>query len=159
MTRIILEVNGTTVDAEVAPRTHLADFLREQLLLTGTHIGCEHGICGACTVEINGEIARSCITYAVTCDGARVRTIEGFEDDELMAQLRRAFTEEHALQCGYCTPGMLIAAADLLKSNPQPTREAIREHLAGNYCRCTGYHAIVDAVESAAQARNGKAAP
>ena len=120
MTRIALTVNGKPVEAEVAPRTHLADFLREQLLLTGTHIGCEHGICGACTVEIDGEIARSCITYAVACDGARVRTIEGFDDDALMARLRQAFTEAHALQCGYCTPGMLIAARDLVRRKARP---------------------------------------
>ena len=115
MTRIALTVNGKPVEADVAPRTHLADFLREHLLLTGTHIGCEHGICGACTVEIDGDIARSCITYAVACDGARVRTIEGFDDDALMARLRQAFSEAHALQCGYCTPGMLIAARDLVR--------------------------------------------
>jgi carbon-monoxide dehydrogenase small subunit len=154
--RIALTVNGKPVAAEVAPRTHLADFLREHLLLTGTNIGCEHGICGACTVEIDGQIARSCITWAVACDGADVRTIEGFDDDELMVRLRRAFTEAHALQCGYCTPGMLLTAADLLKANASPTREEIREHLSGNYCRCTGYHAIVDAVETVARQRNGK---
>ena len=114
MTRIHITVNGRQVEAEVAPRTHLADFLREQLFLTGTHIGCEHGICGACTVEIDGDIARSCITYAVACDGASVRTIEGFDDDAAMARLREAFTRHHALQCGYCTPGMLIAARDLI---------------------------------------------
>ncbi len=115
MTAVNLTVNGEAISAEVTPRTHLADFLREHLLLTGTHIGCEHGICGACTVEIDGEIARSCITYAVACDGAKVRTIEGFDDDRLMARLRRAFSEAHALQCGYCTPGMLIAARDLIR--------------------------------------------
>src|SRR5215813_12784912 len=114
MTRIACTVNGKSVEAEVAPRTHLADFLRESLLLTGTHIGCEHGICGACTVEVDGEIARSCITYAVTCDGATIRTIEGFDADADMAALRAAFRRHHALQCGYCTPGMLIAARDLV---------------------------------------------
>ena len=125
MTRIALTVNGGPVEAQVAPRTHLADFLREHLLLTGTHIGCEHGICGACTVEIDGEIARSCITYAVACDGARIRTIEGFDEDALMAHLRQAFTEAHALQCGYCTPGMLIAARDLVRRKRGLTRAAI----------------------------------
>ena len=120
MTRIALTVNGKAVEADVTPRTHLADFLREQLLLTGTHIGCEHGVCGACTVEIDGETARSCITFAVACDGARVRTIEGFDDDAAMARLRQAFTEAHALQCGYCTPGMLIAARDLVRRKARP---------------------------------------
>jgi aerobic carbon-monoxide dehydrogenase small subunit len=147
MTRIALTVNGKPVEADVAPRTHLADFLREQLLLTGTHIGCEHGICGACTVEIDGEIARSCITYAVACDGARVRTIEGFDDDALMARLRQAFSEAHALQCGYCTPGMLIASRDLVRRKGRLVRAEIRNEMGGNLCRCTGYMGIVDAIE------------
>ena len=144
--RIALHVNGRPVEAEVAPRTSLADFLREHLLLTGTHLGCEHGICGACTVEIDGEIARSCITYAVTCDGARVRTVEGFDDDPLMARLRRAFTEAHALQCGYCTPGMLVAARDLVRRKGGLSRQEIRHEMSGNLCRCTGYSGIVDAI-------------
>ena len=147
MMRIALTVNGRPVQAEVAPRTHLADFLREQLLLTGTHLGCEHGICGACTVEIDGQIARSCITYAVTCDGARVRTIESFDDDALMVRLRQAFTEAHALQCGYCTPGMLIAARDLVRRKQGLSRPQIRVEMSGNLCRCTGYAGIVDAIE------------
>jgi carbon-monoxide dehydrogenase small subunit len=147
MTRIALTVNGKPVAAEVTPRTHLADFLRDQLLLTGTHIGCEHGICGACTVEIDGEIARSCITYAVACDGARVTTIEGFDVDPLMARLRQAFTQAHALQCGYCTPGMLIAARDLLRRKASLSRAEIRTEMSGNLCRCTGYQGIVDAIE------------
>ena len=147
MTRIALTVNGKAIEADVVPRTHLADFLREQLLLTGTHIGCEHGICGACTVEIDGEIARSCITYAVACDGARVRTIEGFDDDAAMARLRQAFTEAHALQCGYCTPGMLIAARDLVRRKRGLTRTEIRTEMSGNLCRCTGYMGMVDAIE------------
>ncbi|MGE8942299.1 xanthine dehydrogenase family Fe-S subunit [Leptospira interrogans] len=147
MTRIALTVNGKDVSAEVTPRTHLADFLREQLLLTGTHLGCEHGICGACTVEINGEIARSCITYAVACDGASVRTIEGFDDDPLMAGMRKAFTEEHALQCGFCTPGMLIAARDLVRRKSGLSRPEIRFEMSGNLCRCTGYAGIVNAIE------------
>ena len=145
--RIALTINGRSVTQDVTPRTHLADFLREQLLLTGTHIGCEHGICGACTVEINGEIARSCITYAVACDGADIRTIEGFDDDPLMARLRRAFTEAHALQCGYCTPGMLIAARDLVRRKRGLSRPEIRTEMSGNLCRCTGYQGIVDAIE------------
>ncbi len=162
MTRVALTINGKPVAQDVTPRTHLADFLREQLLLTGTHIGCEHGICGACTVEINGEIARSCITYAVACDGAEVRTIEGFDDDPLMARLRQAFTEAHALQCGYCTPGMLIAARDLVRRKRALSRPEIRIEMSGNLCRCTGYQGIVDAIERvmaepglAAEARGG----
>jgi carbon-monoxide dehydrogenase small subunit len=147
MTAVNLTVNGEAISAEVTPRTHLADFLREHLLLTGTHIGCEHGICGACTVEIDGEIARSCITYAVACDGAKVRTIEGFDDDRLMARLRRAFSEAHALQCGYCTPGMLLAARDLIRRKGALTRDQIRTEMSGNLCRCTGYVGIVNAVE------------
>ena len=145
--RIALTVNGKPAEAEVTPRTNLADFLREHMLLTGTHVGCEHGICGACTVEIDGEIARSCITYAVTCDGADVRTIEGFDDDALMARLRQAFTEEHALQCGYCTPGMLVAARDLVRRKTGLTRGEIRTEMSGNLCRCTGYMGIITAIE------------
>jgi len=144
--RIALTVNGRPVEAEVAPRTSLADFVREHLRLTGTHLGCEHGICGACTVEVDGEIARSCITYAVACDGAKVRTIEGFDDDPLMAKLRRAFTEAHALQCGYCTPGMLVAARDLVRRKGGLSRQEIRHDMSGNLCRCTGYVGIVDAI-------------
>jgi len=147
MTTIELRVNGRTVQAEVTPRTHLADFLREHLLLTGTHIGCEHGICGACTVSIDGEIARSCITYAVACDGADVRTIEGYDDDLLMARLRQAFSAEHALQCGYCTPGMLVAARDLIRRKGGLSRDEIRTEMSGNLCRCTGYVGIVSAIE------------
>ena len=145
--KIALTVNGRPVEGEVTPRTNLADFLREHLLLTGTHVGCEHGICGACTVEINGEIARSCITYAVTCDGSGVRTIEGFDDDALMARLRHAFMQEHALQCGYCTPGMLIAARDLVRRKQGLSRADIRTEMSGNLCRCTGYMGIVSAIE------------
>ena len=146
MTAITLTVNGKRVSAEVAPRMHLADFLRETLLLTGTHIGCEHGICGACTVEIDGEIARSCITYAVTCDGATIRTIEGFDEDAEMAALRAAFRRHHALQCGYCTPGMLIAARDLLRRKGGLDRPAIRREMSGNLCRCTGYMGLISAI-------------
>ena len=155
MTAITLTVNGQSVSAEVTPRTHLADFLREHLLLTGTHIGCEHGICGACTVEIDGEIARSCITYAVACDGAEVRTIEGFDDDKLMARLRQAFSEAHALQCGYCTPGMLIAARDLIRRKGGLSGAQIRTEMSGNLCRCTGYVGIVRAIERIMAERAG----
>ncbi|MFP3921757.1 MAG: xanthine dehydrogenase family Fe-S subunit [Dichotomicrobium sp.] len=148
MTTIALNVNGKDVTLDVSPRTHLADCLREQLLLTGTHLGCEHGICGACTVEIDGEIARSCITYAVACDGAKIRTIEGFDDDALMARLRKAFSEHHALQCGYCTPGMLIAARDLVRRKRDLSDAEIRHEMSGNLCRCTGYMGIANAVAS-----------
>jgi len=158
MTAISLTVNGKAVRAEVAPRTHLADFLRESLLLTGTHIGCEHGICGACTVEINGEIARSCITFAVACDGAEVRTIESFDEDLLMQELRQAFTQQHALQCGYCTPGMLIAARDLLRRKSGLDRRQIRSEMSGNLCRCTGYIGIINAIEQVMGAKRPGAA-
>lgn len=151
MIRVTLSVNGEKVTREVAPRTNLADFLREELALTGTHVGCEHGICGACTVVIDGEIARSCITYAVTCDGAEVRTIEDFDDDALMEKLRRAFSKEHALQCGYCTPGMLVAARDLIRRGAAGSEEAIRVGMSGNLCRCTGYVGIVKAIDAVAR--------
>lgn len=144
---VVLEVNGESVAATVAPRTHLADFVREHLGATGTHIGCEHGVCGACTVEIDGQIARSCITFAAACEGAKVRTIEDFDDDPLMARLRAAFTAEHALQCGYCTPGMLIAARDLVRRRGTLPAGEIREAMSGNLCRCTGYVGIVRAIE------------
>jgi len=150
---ISLEVNGERVEAEVLPRLNLADFLREHLKLTGTHVGCEHGVCGACTVRIDGEIVRACLTLAVQANGTSVETIEGLSDSGEIADLQAAFRDRNALQCGFCTPGMLMAAQDLLRQNGRPTREEIREHLSGNYCRCTGYHAIVDAVENAALAR------
>ena len=153
MTAITLTVNGKPVSAKVTPRTHLADFLRETLLLTGTHIGCEHGICGACTVEIDGGIARACITYAVACDGAAVRTIEGYDDDATMAALRGAFWRHHALQCGYCTPGMLIAARDLVRRKGGLGRGQIRREMSGNLCRCTGYMGIIDAIAEVMAAR------
>lgn len=146
MTVVHLTINGLPVSAEVADRTHLADFLREQRGLTGTHIGCEHGVCGACTIEINGEIARSCITYACSADRMSVRTIEDFDDDPLMAQLRAAFKAEHALQCGYCTPGMLITARDLIRRRGLLPPEEIRVEMSGNLCRCTGYVGIVRAI-------------
>jgi aerobic carbon-monoxide dehydrogenase small subunit len=143
---ISLVVNGEPVQTEAEPREHLADLLRNHLLLTGTHIGCEHGVCGACTVEIDGAPARSCIAHAGSCDGASVRTIEGFGDDAVMAALRAAFSEEHALQCGYCTPGMLIVARDVVLRIPDADGARVREELAGNLCRCTGYRGIVRAI-------------
>ena len=150
---ISLHVNGERVEAQVLPRLNLADFLREQLKLTGTHVGCEHGVCGACTVRVNGEIVRSCLMLAVQTHGASVETIEGLSDSGEIVDLQNAFRERNALQCGFCTPGMLIAAHDLLKQQSEPDRARIREHLSGNYCRCTGYQAIIDAVESTARAR------
>ena len=155
---ISLEVNGERVDAQVLPRLNLADFLREHLQLTGTHVGCEHGVCGACTVRVNGEIVRSCLMLAVQAHGASVETIEGLSDSGEIADLQAAFRDRNALQCGYCTPGMLMAAQDLLKQQAEPDREQIREHLSGNYCRCTGYQAIIDAVETTARARRGRTA-
>jgi carbon-monoxide dehydrogenase small subunit len=153
--QISLDVNGERVDAHVLPRLNLADFLREHLHLTGTHVGCEHGVCGACTVRVNGEIVRSCLMLAVQTQGASVETIEGLSDSGEIADLQAAFRERNALQCGFCTPGMLIAAQDLLKQHTEPDRTRIREHLSGNYCRCTGYQAIIDAVETTARLRMG----
>jgi len=144
-----LTVNGQTVTRRIPARMNLVDFLREELGLTGSHVGCEHGVCGACTVRVNGEIVRGCLMLAVQADGCTVETIEGLSDSGELAKLQKAFHEKNALQCGFCTPGMLLAARDLLKQNPKPSREQIREHISGNYCRCTGYQAIVDAIEEA----------
>lgn len=146
MQPISLTVNGEKVQALAEPRTHLADFLREDQRLTGTHLGCEHGVCGACTILIDGVPARSCIAYAVACEGREVRTIEGFGDDAVMAQLRTAFNREHALQCGFCTPGMLIAARDLVMRVPDADEARVRIEMSGNLCRCTGYRGIVRAI-------------
>jgi carbon-monoxide dehydrogenase small subunit len=151
---ISLTVNGERVRERVDARKTLVDFLRDDLALTGSHVGCEHGVCGACTVRVDGEIVRGCLMLAVQCDGAKVETIEGLSDSGEVADLQTAFEQRNALQCGFCTPGMLAAAQDLLKrAKKVPSRDEIREHLSGNYCRCTGYHAIVDAVEAVAQAR------
>ena len=150
---ITLTVNGVAVSRRVEARQHLVDFLREELGLTGSHLGCEHGACGACTVRVNGEIVRGCLMLALQADGARVETIEGLSESGAIADLQRAFHERNALQCGFCTPGMLIAAAELLECKPGATRDEIRAHLAGNYCRCTGYQSIVDAVEVAGRER------
>jgi carbon-monoxide dehydrogenase small subunit len=144
---VTLTVNGTQVTRSVQPRQHLVDFLRDELGLTGSHIGCEHGVCGACTLRVNGEIVRGCLMLAVQANGCRVDTIEGLSDSKELAKLQKAFHEKNALQCGFCTPGMLMAAQDLLRLNTKPTREEIRSHISGNYCRCTGYQAIVDAIE------------
>jgi aerobic-type carbon monoxide dehydrogenase small subunit (CoxS/CutS family) len=143
-----LTVNGQKVTRRIEPRTHLVDFLREELGLTGSHLGCEHGVCGACTVRVNGQIVRGCLMLAVQADGCTVETIEGLSDSKELAPLQKAFHEHNALQCGFCTPGMLMAAQDLLLKKKNPTREEIRVHISGNYCRCTGYQAIVDAIET-----------
>jgi carbon-monoxide dehydrogenase small subunit len=152
---LALTVNGEAVRERVDARKTLVDFLREDLGLTGSHVGCEHGVCGACTVRLDGAIVRGCLTLAVQCDGASVETIEGVADSGAIADLQQAFEARNALQCGFCTPGMLLTAQALLARGGVPSREQIREHLSGNYCRCTGYHAIVDAVEAVAQARAG----
>ena len=151
-----LMVNGEEVRERVDARTTLVDFLREALALTGSHVGCEHGVCGACTVRLDGVIVRGCLTLAVQCNGASVETIEGVSDSGTLADLQDAFQKRNALQCGFCTPGMLLAADELLARGGVPSREKIREHLSGNYCRCTGYHAIIDAIEAVARERAGQ---
>jgi carbon-monoxide dehydrogenase small subunit len=150
---IRLTVNGESVAETVEPRMTLVDFLRETLGLTGSHVGCEHGVCGACTVRLDGVIVRGCLTLAAQCDGATVETIEGVSDAGGIADLQDAFRKRNALQCGFCTPAMLLTAQDLLEQGGVPSRDTIREHISGNYCRCTGYQAIVDAIESVAQMR------
>jgi aerobic carbon-monoxide dehydrogenase small subunit len=150
---IRLTVNGEVTVESVEPRTTLVDFVRETLGLTGSHVGCEHGVCGACTMLLNGEIVRGCLMLAVQCEGARVETIEGVSDSGTIADLQDAFRRRNALQCGFCTPAMLLTAQELLSAGGTPSRETIRAHISGNYCRCTGYQAIVDAIESVAQAR------
>jgi carbon-monoxide dehydrogenase small subunit len=150
---IALTVNGETVAETVEARQTLVDFLRETLALTGSHVGCEHGVCGACTVRVDGTIVRGCLMLAAQCDGAKVETIEGVSDSGDIADLQAAFERRNALQCGYCTPGMLLTAQELLNNGGVPSREKIREQISGNYCRCTGYQAIVDAIEAVAQQR------
>jgi carbon-monoxide dehydrogenase small subunit len=152
---VAITVNGEEVRERIDARKTLVDFLREDLALTGSHVGCEHGVCGACSVRVDGVVVRGCLMLAVQCDGARVDTIEGVADTDEIADLQQAFITRNALQCGYCTPGMLLAAQELLARGGVPSREQIRMHLSGNYCRCTGYQAIVDAVEAVAQARAG----
>ena len=152
---ISLTVNGEAVRESVEARKTLVDFLREDLGLTGSHVGCEHGVCGACTVRVDGAVVRGCLVLAVQCDGARVETIEGVSDSGKISDLQDAFAKRNALQCGYCTPGMLLAAEELLAAGGRPSREKIREHISGNYCRCTGYEAIVDAIEATVQTRAG----
>ena len=153
---ISLIVNGSAVIRRIPARQHLIDFLREELGLTGSHVGCEHGVCGACTVRVDGRIVRGCLMLAVQADGRHVDTIEGLSDSGELTELQESFHRRNALQCGYCTPGMLVAAQDLVTHHPDASREKIREHLSGNYCRCTGYQAIVDAIEDVLAARRKK---
>ena len=150
---VAVTVNGEDVRERVDARKTLVDFLREELALTGSHVGCEQGVCGACSVRVDGVLVRGCLMLAVQCDGVRVDTIEGVADSGEIADLQQAFIARNALQCGYCTPGMLLTAQELLARGGVPSREQIRAHLSGNYCRCTGYQAIVDAVEAVAKTR------
>lgn len=154
---ITLTVNGERVTRSVEARRHLIDFLRIDLGLTGSHAGCEHGVCGACTVRVDGEILRGCLVLAASLDGAEVTTIEGLTDTGEVADLQEAFVAHNAAQCGFCSPGMVMAAADILRHYPEASRAEIREHLSGNYCRCTGYQAIVDAVQSTLATRRERA--
>ena len=151
--QLAVKVNGADVAKAVEPRTHLIDFLRNELGLTGSHIGCEHGVCGACTVLVDGEIVRGCLTLACQTHGTEVQTVEGLTESGAIADLQAAFHQRNALQCGYCTSGMLACATALLKEKPHASRAEIREYLSGNYCRCTGYEAIVDAIETTAKNR------
>jgi aerobic-type carbon monoxide dehydrogenase small subunit (CoxS/CutS family) len=155
--KISLRVNARMVGARVDVRTNLADFLRQQVGLTGTHVGCEHGVCGACTIIVDGRPVRSCLMLAVQADGAEVETVESLGAPESLSALQRAFSSNHALQCGFCTPGMLMTLEVLLRAEPSPTRDEIRDVLSGNLCRCTGYQGIVDAALDAAAARRGGA--
>ncbi|MFK7965523.1 MAG: (2Fe-2S)-binding protein [Burkholderiaceae bacterium] len=148
---ISIVINGHKHEAELPPRLLLSDCLRHEMGLPGTHVGCEHGVCGACTVMMDGKAVRSCLTFAVQADGCELTTVEGLADGEKLSPLQEAFWEEHGLQCGFCTPGMMMAAHELLSNNPQPTDDEIREAIAGNLCRCTGYTYIINAIRSAAE--------
>ena len=151
---IEIVINNERIVREVEPRTHLVDFLREQVGLKGPHLGCEHGVCGACTVRLNGQIVRGCLVLAVQADDGTVDTIEGLSRQGVLVDLQEAFLKHNALQCGFCTPGMLLAAADLVETNPNADRQQVREAISSNYCRCTGYHAIVDAICAVLSKRN-----
>lgn len=153
---VSVTVNGEPVEARVPAGQHMIDFLRLELGLTGAHVSCEHGVCGACTIRVDGDAVRGCLMLAAQADGAEVWTVEGLTDTNAISDLQDAFVARNALQCGFCTPGMLVAAEELLSKGDVPSRAEIREHLSGNYCRCTGYEAIIDAVESVAQGRAGK---
>ena len=154
--QVSMSVNSEAVNRTVEPRQSLADFIRNELELTGTHVGCEHGVCGACTVRLDGQIVRGCLTLAVQADGCTVETIEGLTESGEIADLQNAFVTRNAAQCGFCTPGMLLTAAELLAADPGASREEIRKHISGNYCRCTGYQAVVDAIELTARSRLGE---
>jgi len=154
---VSMTVNGREFSKEVSARLSLADFLRDELGLTGTHLGCEHGVCGACTIVVDGRVARACLFLAAQADGHVIETIEGATESGRLAVLQEAFLERNALQCGFCTPGLLLTAAELLADVAEPTREQIREHISGNYCRCTGYQAIVDAIETAVRSEPNSA--
>ena len=149
--KVRVTVNGTVYERNVEPRLLLSDFLRHELGLTGTHVGCEHGVCGMCTILLNGRTARSCLAFAVQADGCQILTVEGLGTADALHAIQEAFWEKHGLQCGYCTPAMLIMAVELIETNPNPTREEIREAVGGILCRCTGYQTIVEAVELAAR--------
>jgi aerobic-type carbon monoxide dehydrogenase small subunit (CoxS/CutS family) len=153
--RITLRVNGTSRIADVETRIHLADFLRQSLGLTGTHLGCEHGVCGACTIIVDGRAVRACLMLAVQANGAEIETVEGLGTTESLSVLQKAFSTHHGLQCGFCTPGMLMSLEAFLRVNPQPSAAEIREAISGNICRCTGYQGIVDAALAAADERRG----
>lgn len=152
---ITMKVNGQTVSRRIPARTNLVDFVRYDMELTGSHVGCEHGVCGACTIRVDGDIVRGCLMLAAQAEGAEVETIEGLSDAGEIADLQKAFHERNAVQCGFCTPGMLLTAQELLTKNSSPSREEIREFISGNYCRCTGYQAIVDAIDRVAEERRG----
>mgnify|MGYP000141236269 CR=1 FL=1 len=152
---ITMKVNGQTVSRRIPARTNLVDFVRYDMELTGSHVGCEHGVCGACTIRVDGAIVRGCLMLAAQAEGAEVETIEGLSDAGEIADLQKAFHERNAVQCGFCTPGMLLTAQELLTKNSSPSREEIREFISGNYCRCTGYQAIVDAIDRVAEERRG----
>ncbi|MEH6526846.1 MAG: (2Fe-2S)-binding protein [Sneathiella sp.] len=151
---ITMKINGEPVSATIEPRQTIADFLRSTMGLTGTHLGCEHGVCGACTIRLNDVTVRGCLTFAVQCDGMEVETIEGASESGRISDLQENFVSRNALQCGFCTPGMVLSADELLADNADPSREEIREHLSGNYCRCTGYQSIIDAIETTAKQRH-----
>ena len=154
--QVSVSVNSEAIIRTVEPRQSLADFIRNELELTGTHVGCEHGVCGACTVRLDGRIVRGCLTLAVQADGCTVETIEGLTESGEIADLQEAFVTRNAAQCGFCTPGMLLTAAELLSSDPGASRDEIRKHISGNYCRCTGYQAVVDAIETTGRRRIGE---
>jgi aerobic-type carbon monoxide dehydrogenase small subunit (CoxS/CutS family) len=156
--RIEVRINGRSYEGEVEPRTLLSDFIRHQAGLTGTHVGCEHGVCGACTIQMDGETVRSCLMLAAQANGRSLLTVEGLADGDALHPIQQAFHERHALQCGFCTPGFLLSAEALLRERPDPTEREVREALAGNLCRCTGYEGIVQAVLDVAAARRGEAA-